>query len=90
MFGVVTDLTGAAGKSVITASQEFGDAAPDAEIIARAREGLSSARTAHRIDDRLYETVVGSDLNIAVFGAGHVGSAVVRSLSALDLPWSSG
>jgi xanthine dehydrogenase accessory factor len=32
----------------------------------------------------LYAAVVGSEFNIAVFGAGHVGSAVVRTLSALD------
>lgn len=81
---VVTDLAGKAGKSVVTANHVFGDREPDAEIVTRAREGLQTGRTAHRIDDRFYENVVGTDLNIAVFGAGHVGSAVVRSLSALD------
>jgi len=82
---IVTDLHGDAGKCVITNQDVFGDeesASP--EVIARAREGLGSGRTAHRIDNWFFENIVGTDLNIAVFGAGHVGSAVVRSLSALD------
>jgi xanthine dehydrogenase accessory factor len=82
---IATDLNGKSGKSVITAHDVFGapeSATPD--IVARAREGLGSGRTAHRINDWFFENVVGTDLNIAVFGAGHVGSAVVQSLSALD------
>jgi xanthine dehydrogenase accessory factor len=82
---VVTHLGGATGKCVITADDIFGDtesAAPD--IIVKARQGLEAGRTAHRIDDWFFEDIVGTDLNIAVFGAGHVGSAVVQSLSALD------
>lgn len=82
---IVTDLLGESGKCVVTARDVFGDigsAIPD--IVAMAREGLEAGRTAHRIDDWFFEDIVGSDLNIAVFGAGHVGSAVVRSLSALD------
>lgn len=82
---LATDLSGAAGKFVITASDVFGaDEAATTEVVASARDGLASGRTAHRIDDWFFENVVGTDLNIAVFGAGHVGSAVVRSLSALD------
>lgn len=82
---IVTHLGGATGKCVITADDIFGDtesAAPD--IVSKARQGLEAGRTAHRIDDWFFEDIVGSDLNIAVFGAGHVGSAVVQSLSALD------
>jgi len=82
---VVTHLGGATGKCVITADDIFGDigsAAPD--IVTNARQGLEAGRTAHRIDDWFFEDIVGTDLNIAVFGAGHVGSAVVQSLSALD------
>jgi len=82
---VVTHLQGEVGKCVITAQDVFGDAGSAApEIIAQAREGLATGRTAHRIDDWFFEDIVGTDLNIAVFGAGHVGSAVVRSLSTLD------
>lgn len=82
---IVTHLGGGAGKWVVTAADVFGDtgnAAPD--IVRQAREGLAAGRTAHRIGDWFFEDIVGTDLNIAVFGAGHVGSAVVRSLSTLD------
>ncbi len=35
-------------------------------------------------EDLLLEPVVSSDLNIAIFGAGHVGAATVGTLSSLD------
>ena len=38
----------------------------------------------HRDVQEFYEPVIRPDLNIAVFGAGHVGSAVVAALSSLD------
>jgi xanthine dehydrogenase accessory factor len=82
---VVTDLDGVAGKCVVTAQNIFGE--PDGathEIVERAREGLEAGRTAHRIANWFFEDIVGTDFNIAVFGAGHVGSAVVRSLATLD------
>jgi len=48
-------------------------------------ERLIEADRGARIADRsFFEPVVASDLNIAVFGAGHVGSAVVNALSTLD------
>ncbi len=37
-----------------------------------------------RIDDWFVDTIVGTDFNIAVFGAGHVGTAVIGALSQLD------
>ncbi len=82
---IVTHLRGDTGKCVITANDIFGNpesALPD--IVEKARQGLEAGRTSHRIDDWFFEDIVGTDLNIAVFGAGHVGSAVVQSLSALD------
>ncbi|MEJ2128599.1 MAG: xanthine dehydrogenase accessory protein XdhC [Woeseiaceae bacterium] len=82
---IVTHLRGETGKCIATATDVFGDTDNvSAEIIRQAREGLEAGRTAHRIDDWFFEDIVGTDLNIAVFGAGHVGSAVVQSLSALD------
>ena len=81
---VVTDLDGETGKSVVTANNTFGAADVPANIVGIAREGLEANRRAHRIDDWFFEDVVGTDFNIAIFGAGHVGSAVVRSLSTLD------
>ena len=54
------------------------------DFLSQARAGLASGRMPQHNDDWFLELVVGSDLNIAVFGAGHVGAAVVKSLSALD------
>jgi xanthine dehydrogenase accessory factor len=61
-------------------------AAGDKQVLAgdAAARFLDEGRQPRRIDDSFYEPIVASDLNIAVFGAGHVGSAVVASLSALD------
>ena len=81
---LVTDLRGTAGKYVVTANNTFGDSEAPANIVAIARDGLEANRRAHRIEDWFFEDVVGTDFNIAVFGAGHVGSAVVRTLSTLD------
>ena len=49
-----------------------------------ARALLDGRREAFVLDDTLFEPVLASDMNIAVFGAGHVGSAVVNALSTLD------
>lgn len=45
---------------------------------------LAQNRNARMDGDRFLEPVIASNMNIAVFGAGHVGSAVVNALSALD------
>ena len=45
---------------------------------------LGDRRHAFLCGDCLYEPVLASDFNIAVFGAGHVGSALVNALSTLD------
>jgi xanthine dehydrogenase accessory factor len=83
---LVTDLGRETRKFVVTGDNVFGfdDVSTIPDIVDQARKGLESARTAHRQDDWFYELVVGTDFNIAVFGAGHVGSAVVQSLSRLD------
>ncbi|MEM7433444.1 MAG: XdhC family protein, partial [Pseudomonadota bacterium] len=73
-------------KVVITASNVFCEN-PERltdRVLADARFGIEARRVTHRTDDWLLELIVGSNLNIAVFGAGHVGSAVVRTLSTLD------
>ncbi|MDJ0699308.1 MAG: xanthine dehydrogenase accessory protein XdhC [Woeseiaceae bacterium] len=49
-----------------------------------ARATLDGRKQAFIEGDVLYEPVLASDMNIAVFGAGHVGGAVVSALSALD------
>lgn len=80
---VVTHLQGESGKCIVTASDTYGGPPPP-DIAGHAREGLELGLRSRRDGDWFFEGVVGSDFNIAVFGAGHVGSAVVRSLSALD------
>ncbi len=49
-----------------------------------ARVRLEGRTHAFVEDDVLCEPVLASDMNIALFGAGHVGCAVVAALSALD------
>lgn len=76
----------APAKFVVTADQVFGAASDevDANMVAGARAVLSGDRKASRDVQLFYEPVVAPDLNIAVFGAGHVGTAVVATLSSLD------
>jgi xanthine dehydrogenase accessory factor len=72
-------------KFVVSADNVFGveDGACDREVIEAAR-GLLQGGAAAVKDGMFYEPVLGSDFNIAVFGAGHVGAAVVNLLSGLD------
>jgi xanthine dehydrogenase accessory factor len=73
-------------KLIVTATEIFGAEAEqaDASLVSRARQLLADNPVATRNIQELFEPVVVSDLNIAVFGAGHVGSAVVSALSGLD------
>jgi xanthine dehydrogenase accessory factor len=73
-------------KLIITADEVFGAAAADREspLVSKARDLLAGQPRATRDVQELYEPVVASDFNIAVFGAGHVGTAVVHALSVLD------
>lgn len=83
---IATRLEGPPLKFVVTADGAFGlpeDSGLDA-VVESARAGLDTLRTAHRAGGWFFETVVGTRFNIAVFGAGHVGSAVVQTLSSLD------
>jgi len=92
---VVTEI-GAAGKAVITQQHVVEDLAgtlTDESVVETARgilldgsdaclvavEGVNGLK--RRI---MIEPVVCSDFNIAVFGAGHVGTATVAALSRLD------
>ncbi len=70
-------------KIVVTAEAVFaGD--PASSLVPRARALLRDSSRATRNVQEFYEPVVAPSLNIAVFGAGHVGAAVVHSLSSLD------
>ena len=76
----------APAKFVVTLDAVFGEDGTDADevMVRRARDILAGDRVAQRNVQEFYEPVVMPDLNIAVFGAGHVGSAVVAALSRLD------
>jgi len=73
-------------KLIVTATEIFGaEVEPaDASLVTKARQLLADNPVTTRDVQELFEPVVVSDLNIAVFGAGHVGSAVVRALSDID------
>ena len=77
--------TASATKFVVSDDNVFGiDAgACDPAVVAEARSLLQGGEAAVS-DGMFYEPVLGSDFNIAVFGAGHVGAAVVKLLSGLD------
>ena len=79
---LVTD-TRAGGAFVVTSHAVYSGGEAPTAMTERARGVLESGGT-HLDDSMLYAAVVGSEFNIAVFGAGHVGAAVVRTLSALD------
>ena len=84
---VVTRISRSApSKFVATADQVFGigEDAADPAMLAAARALLDGTPKARRNVQEFYEPVVVPDLNIAVFGAGHVGSSVVAALSGLD------
>jgi len=82
---VVATGTDAAIHFVVTADAVFGDGNQDqsATIVEQARDVLERRET-KIIDSMFFNAIVSSDLNIAVFGAGHVGTAVVKALSGLD------
>jgi xanthine dehydrogenase accessory factor len=74
----------APAKFVVTADQVFGVDEADTSLVAAARAALDEGSGVQRNVQELYEPIVMSDFNIAVFGAGHVGAAVVSALSGLD------
>ncbi len=76
--------TTAPAKIVVTAGNVFGTADTIERVVTTAREVLREGRQARRNVQEFYEPIISPDLNIAVFGAGHVGSAVVGALAALE------
>jgi xanthine dehydrogenase accessory factor len=81
---LVTD-TSTGSKFVVTEDGVFGmdEDAGDPAVLAQARRYLPEG-AATAAQGAFYEPVRASDFNIAVFGAGHVGAAVVNVLSGLD------
>ena len=88
--------TGLRSKYLITAKGHIAYPARctvDSSLAVEAMRVLNQKESAQRVklemdtndkEDVLLEPVVSSDLNIAVFGAGHVGTATVNTLSSLD------
>ena len=71
-----------ADRLIVTPDAVFGDS--HAEAIDAARERLARRDGAVLVDNVFFEPVIGSAFDIAVFGAGHVGTALVGMLSMLD------
>ena len=80
---LVTEVGGdVSERLIVTPDDTFGDS--HAEDIDLARQHLADGDGAALVDNVFYEPVIGSDFDIAVFGAGHVGSALMGILSTLD------
>ena len=75
---------GSKTKLVISADRPNQHESLPGAVALRAQEMLSAGECGERIDDWFIDTIVGTDFNVAVFGAGHVGTAVVAALSQLD------
>ncbi len=76
-----TALGPGAEKFVLAADAE--DGVPR-NVLRQLRSVRERGERAWRQDGWLYEVIRDSELTVAVFGAGHVGSALVRILSSLD------
>ena len=76
----------APAKFVATSEELFGieESAAPRGMVSAARDVLGTGRKAQRSVQEFYEPIVMPDLNIAVFGAGHVGTAVIATLAKLD------
>jgi len=92
---IVTPLDQSSGKYVVTDSDcmpfDTSDACPGG-IAAAARQIIAAKGGAYAKDGFLMEPVLQSDFHVAVFGAGHVGTATVDILSRLDcnIRWIDG
>ncbi len=73
-------------QAIITAGQVYGGEVQPipGPVAARALRLLTTGARGERIDDWFIDTIIATNFNIAVFGAGHVGTAVIAALSQLD------
>ena len=83
-LAMLTGIGASAGKFIVAAELETGPGELPHAIRERAFDMLSGNGGTERVGDYVIETVVNPDFNIAVFGAGHVGAAVVPLLARLD------
>jgi xanthine dehydrogenase accessory factor len=86
-FVLVSARRGERGRHIVTTTGaepiEGGGSLP-AAVMAAARQRLTAPAPALSLDDHVLEYIGFGGLNIAVFGAGHVGAALVDVLSRLD------
>jgi xanthine dehydrogenase accessory factor len=83
---LVTGIGEHGGKFIVAEERIFGPG-PDPlppEVLDAALAMPAAGQQAQRIGGYFLEAVLSSDFNIALFGAGHVGSAVTLLLSQLD------
>ena len=82
---VATPLSGGGGhKAIIGPLPGQSKAGLTGQVVSRAHELIEAGGPSQIVDDVFLDVVRTSGLNIAVFGAGHVGSAIVTTLSGLD------
>ena len=75
---------GSKTKLVISADRRYEHETLPNAVADRALEMLIAGDRGERVDDWFIDTIIGTDFNVAVFGAGHVGTAVVAAISRLD------
>lgn len=79
--------TGLHDKYLLTGKGEIvypPECAVDGGVAVHAIRILKNNESAQRVENLIMEPVASSNLNIAIFGAGHVGAATVNTLSSLD------
>ncbi len=81
---LATYISQSSPRKLVVTEQDVYSAEGTDSMVARARSLLLDNSPPSRNVQEFYEPVVAPDLNIAVFGAGHVGSAVVAALAQLD------
>lgn len=84
---LVTPVDEKAGRYLVTADRCFQfqtDVACEDEIIDAARQTMIGSGGARMLDGHLLEPVLPIDFHVAIFGAGHVGTATVDVLAKLD------
>jgi len=75
----------APAKMIVTSGEVYSAERPvSGELVEEARGLLASGSDSTRRMQEFFEPVTAPNLNIAVFGAGHVGRAVVNVLCGLD------
>ncbi|MEL7185672.1 MAG: xanthine dehydrogenase accessory protein XdhC [Pseudomonadota bacterium] len=81
---IATRISRSAPEKLVVTSDDVYAGDTSSGLVPQARALLAQCSGAERNVQEFYEPVVAPDLNIAVFGAGHVGSAVVNAFASLD------